>query len=405
MKKFFAGLFAVMALSAVPVRAETIVALTSDKKLRHFDSTAPGSWTKTISLTGIPAGRSVAAIDFRPDGSLVVMVRDADVLHPYEVNPETGAAVPGSLAFGGIPPGSSIGFDAFARGVRIHDLALSTNDPDLLSGFWFAGTKWDMAGSKFLEYRPNPSGGVPPADIVALAASNSYPQAQASVLYGIDALYSTLVTIVWETGLVEKVAPVRTPSNTILTTPPRTGFDISGVTGVAYLAVPSGSATTLHKLDLTTGIAVKVGTIGPTPPEPGVTVLGISAAPPTQLVNLSTRSRVGTGEDVMIAGFIAQGRAPMRLIIRGIGPSLSVGTPLADPVLKVFNQDGLEIASNDNWKATQQTEIRGTGVAPKHDLEAAYVGTFAPGAYTAIVSGKDEGTGVGLVEIYRLEEN
>ena len=406
MKKLhWAVVAVVLAGSMVPAQAETIVALTADKKLRHFSSTAPGAWTKIVPVTGIPGPRSVEAMDFRPDGSLVVIARDGDTLHPYEVNPETGAAVQARLAFGGVPPGGSVGFDTFARGVRIHDLVLALNDPDTLTGFWFSGPNWDMAGGGWLEYPPSPGGGVATADIVAVAASNSFPQAQASVLYGIDGLRNTLVKIDWATALVEKVAPLRNPSGASVTAGVRTGFDISGTTGIAYLLLESGSATALHTLDLTTGKVVRVGTIGSATPAPGQVVVDISAAPPTQLVNLSTRSRVGTGEDVMIAGFIAQGSAPARVIIRGLGPSLSgsgVVGPLADPVLEVFDQEGTRVAINDNWKTTQQTEIRNTGVAPKNDLEPAYVGTFAPGAYTAKVSGKDGGTGVGLVEIYRL---
>ena len=407
MKKLSWGVFAVLACSMFHAQAETIVALTADKKLRHFSSTAPGAWTKIVQITGIPAARSMVGLDFRPDGSLVVLAHEGDKLYSYEVNPETGAAVQQArIVQGGIAAGAPVGFDTFARGVRIYDLALALNDPDFMVRYWFSGETWGSAGGVFLHYKLGPGGGSPDLTMVAMAASNSFPQAEASVLYGIDALANTLVKIEWETGLIEKVAPVRNASNTIVPTPPRTGFDISGVTGIAYLSIPSGSATALHKLDLTTGKTAKVGTIGSASPAPGEVVMDISAAPPTQLVNLSTRSRVGTSEDVMIAGFIAHGRAPTRLLIRGIGPSLSgsgVVGPLEDPVLTIFDANGVEVASNDNWKSHQQTEIRATGVAPHNDAEAAYVGTFTPGAYTAKVSGKGGGTGVGLVEIFRLE--
>jgi hypothetical protein len=125
------------------------------------------------------------------------------------------------------------------------------------------------------------------------------------------------------------------------------------------------------------------------------------------VTNLSTRSRVGTGDEVMIAGFIAQGGATTRLIIRGIGPSLTaVGVPnaLANPVLAVFNGNGVQIAANDNWRSNQETEIMSTHLQPTNDLEAAIVRTYSPGQYTAIVSGKNGGTGTGLVEIYRLPD-
>ena len=396
----------ILAGSIVHVQAETIVALTADKRLRHFSSTAPGAWTKIVQITGIPAARSMVGMDFRPDGSLVVLAHEGTSLYSYDVNPETGAAVPARTVQGGIPAGGPVGFDTFARGVRIYDLALALNDPDFMVRYWFSGETWGSAGGVFLHYKPS-GGGSPDVAMVAMAATNSFPQAQASVLYGIDSLPNTLVKIEWETGQIAKVAPLVNQSNAVLRAGVRTGFDISGGTGIAYLSIPSsGGATALHTLDLTTGKATKVGTIGPATPPPGEVVVDISAAPPTQLVNLSTRSRVGTEEDVMIAGFIAQGRAPTRLLIRGLGPSLGdsgVEGALEDPMLEVFDQSGAKVASNDNWKSHQQTEIRATGAAPHNDAESAYLGTFAPGVYTAKVSGKDGGTGVGLVEIYRLE--
>ena len=109
----------------------------------------------------------------------------------------------------------------------------------------------------------------------------------------------------------------------------------------------------------------------------------------------------------MIAGFIAPGGGDKRrLLIRGLGPSLAnagIGSPLADPVLRIVDSNGVEVATNDNWTSTQQAAILATGVAPTNDLEAAFVGQFATGAYTAILSGQDGGTGVGLVEVYNLQ--
>jgi len=135
--------------------------------------------------------------------------------------------------------------------------------------------------------------------------------------------------------------------------------------------------------------------------------MDISTLPPTDVNNISTRARVGTGEDVMIAGFISQGGASNRLLIRGLGPSLAafgVNGPLADPVLTVKDANGIQIATNDNWRSNQQTEITQTTLQPGNDLEAAYLGLFPPGQYTAIVSGNGGGTGVGIVEIYKLPD-
>lgn len=111
-----------------------------------------------------------------------------------------------------------------------------------------------------------------------------------------------------------------------------------------------------------------------------------------------------TGENVAIAGFIISGHAPKKVILRGIGPSLTdVGAVLADPVLELHGSDGSIIVSNDNWKDNQQTIIEKTGLAPGNDLESAIVVTLPPGKYTAVLSGKNGTAGVGLAEIYDLD--
>ncbi len=125
---------------------------------------------------------------------------------------------------------------------------------------------------------------------------------------------------------------------------------------------------------------------------------------PGQLLNISTRLRVETGDNVMIGGFIVTGSAPKTVIIRAIGPSLLVPGKLANPTLELFGPSGL-IASNDDWMdAPNQQEIIDSNLAPTNDLESAVLTTLPGGttAYTAIVRGAGEGTGVGLVEVYDL---
>jgi len=133
------------------------------------------------------------------------------------------------------------------------------------------------------------------------------------------------------------------------------------------------------------------------------------APPPLQLLNISTRVRVSTGEKVLIAGFIITGTDPKRVIIRGIGPSLG-GVPgaLPDPTLEL-HQANTTLAVNDNWKmrqdgSSQQAEIEATGIAPTNDLESAIAVTLAPGSYTAILSGNNGATGIGVVEVYDLDQ-
>jgi hypothetical protein len=130
------------------------------------------------------------------------------------------------------------------------------------------------------------------------------------------------------------------------------------------------------------------------------------ATPPT-LLNISTRMRVLTDDKVLIGGFIITGTDLKRVLIRGIGPSLNgVGVSLSDPTLELHQGD-VTVATNDNWKTrpdgtSQQAEIEATTIPPANDLESAILLALSPGAYTATLSGKNGGTGMGLVEVYDL---
>jgi sugar lactone lactonase YvrE len=126
-----------------------------------------------------------------------------------------------------------------------------------------------------------------------------------------------------------------------------------------------------------------------------------------ELVNMSTRGFVDTGSNVMIVGFIAQNTAggSGEFLVRALGPSLGaagVSDPLADPVLELHDSNGTLIGSNDNWRSDQQSEIEATGIPPTNDAEAAILANLLPGPYTGIESGRDGGTGIGLVEVYNL---
>ena len=128
---------------------------------------------------------------------------------------------------------------------------------------------------------------------------------------------------------------------------------------------------------------------------------------PSQLLNISTRLAVGTGDNALIGGFIIDGSAPKQVVLRAIGPSLGafgIPNPLANPTLELHASDG-SVMSNNNWKDTQQSQIEATGFAPTNDLESVILATLAPGAYTAIVRGVNDGVGVGLVEAYDLDPN
>jgi sugar lactone lactonase YvrE len=129
----------------------------------------------------------------------------------------------------------------------------------------------------------------------------------------------------------------------------------------------------------------------------------------SQLQNISTRARVETEQNVMIGGFIITGETPKTVIVRAIGPSLEQAglvDVLADPMLELHDKDGALITSDDNWQddPAQKALITATGLAPQNSLESAIVATLDPSNYTAIVSGKSGGTGIGLVEVYDLDQ-
>ncbi len=135
----------------------------------------------------------------------------------------------------------------------------------------------------------------------------------------------------------------------------------------------------------------------------------LSLASAAKLANVSTRGFVQTGDNIMIGGFIVVNNS-VKVVVRAIGPSLTaVGVvgALADPNLELHGANGALILANDNWKlrtdgSSQQAEIEATGVAPTNDLESALVATLQPGNYTAQIRGKDNSTGIGVVELYAL---
>lgn len=124
------------------------------------------------------------------------------------------------------------------------------------------------------------------------------------------------------------------------------------------------------------------------------------------LLNVSTRMRVATGERVLIGGFIITGSESKKIALRALGPSLAgsgLNGLLHDPVLELHAADGSIIATNDNWETDSgASELSANGIAPGNDREAAAVRILAPGAYTAIVQGTNNSTGIGLVEMYDL---
>jgi hypothetical protein len=125
---------------------------------------------------------------------------------------------------------------------------------------------------------------------------------------------------------------------------------------------------------------------------------------PVSLANISTRLLAGTGNNVLIGGFIVTGAQPKRVIVRAIGPSLPISGALADPILELRDSSGGLVAVNDDWRSDHEAEIMATSIPPNNDKESAIVATLPANnsAYTAILRGVNNGTGIGVVEVYDL---
>jgi hypothetical protein len=153
----------------------------------------------------------------------------------------------------------------------------------------------------------------------------------------------------------------------------------------AYTAVVKGKNNT-------TGVAL-------------VEVYDLSPAVPAKLANNSTRAFVSTGSDIVIAGFILGGgnSGNDQVVARGLGAS-GVSNPLLDPTLELRDANGALIGSDNNWQddSAQAAGLSAMGLAPPNTLDAAIMAALPPGLYTALLAGQNNGTGIGLVEVYDL---
>jgi hypothetical protein len=155
----------------------------------------------------------------------------------------------------------------------------------------------------------------------------------------------------------------------------------------AYTAVLTGKSQT-------TGIAL-------------IEIYDLDQAAGTALANISTRGFVGAQNNVMIGGFILGGNNSTRVAVRGLGPSLSqfgLGNLLTDPTLELHDANGATLIANDNWTDDPAAAalLSANGLAPANSKESAIFTSLSPGQFTAILAGKNGGTGLGIVEVYNL---
>jgi hypothetical protein len=187
--------------------------------------------------------------------------------------------------------------------------------------------------------------------------------------------------------------PTSTPGGSPLPTPSATP---------TASAIPTASATpTASALPTASATPTPSATPGGQTPTPTV-----SPGASGQLLNLSTRAFVQTGNGVLIGGFVISGSNAKTVLIRAIGPSLrffGVQNALANPSLELFDLNQNLVQQNDDWRQQQEADISATGMAPTDDRESALLITLQPSSYTAVVGGTNNTTGVALVEIFDLE--
>jgi CSLREA domain-containing protein len=184
------------------------------------------------------------------------------------------------------------------------------------------------------------------------------------------------------------------PTNATLGTPTSTAVTIADND-----VQPSPTATaTATPTPTATATATPTATATATPT---ATASATPTASPAQVLNVSTRDNVLTGEDVMIGGFIINGNAPKKIVMRAIGPSTGMAGALSDPVLDLHQPNGT-VTTNDNWQDAPNSGDIPQSLQPKDARESAILITLQPGLYTGVVHGKNSATGIAVVEVYDL---
>lgn len=396
--------------TAISLQAEPIYVLTSGNRLLTVDSATPGTVTKTVPITGLQSGETLLGMDFRPaTGQLYALGSTARI---YLVDENTGVATVSSTLsadpadttapFAGLD-GTRFGVDFNPVPDRLR--VVSDTDQSLRINVMTGATTTD--GNLAYAASGDPNSGANP-NVVGSAYRNAFSGAVVTELYGIDSNSDVLVT-----QDPPNAGTLTTDGPLGVDTSDAVGFDISGLTAQAYASLTVGGTATLYTINLDAGTATSVGPIAGTADLGTETVVDIAALvnPGARLRNMSTRGRVDAGENILIGGIITRGAGPAgvaaRYVLRAIGPSMTaegVGTPLADPVLTVYNDDRTVMASNDDFSSSPDAAaITAAGLAPTNPKESAILITLPANAkYTAQVTSKDGTPGVALVEVYEL---
>ncbi len=326
-----------------------------------------------VGALGVNTNSPVSGMTFAPDGKLYAAIDDR--LHV--INKATGAATPVSssvINFG--PFISSVSGLTFAPGAATLSamsgrLPVGTGERVAIVGFAIRGTP----DKRVVVRGIGPSLSPYLSGFLADPVLELFNSQGVSIGKNDDFGTSPDVTAITNLGL----APGSPKESAILRTLP----------AGAYTAVLSG-------VNGGTGIGL-------------VEAYDVDTGSASRLTSLSARGFVQSGDNVLIGGVNVSGSVTERVVIRAIGPDLAtygVANPLADPIVFIFDSNGTLLKSNDNFATDPDAaEIAANGLSPKKPLESATIGSFAPGRYTAVVRGADNGSGVALVETYNLSTN
>jgi len=224
------------------------------------------------------------------------------------------------------------------------------------------------------------------------------PAAQATLQFEIGAAYNQAQTITFQ-----PLATLAVGGTQPLVATASSGLAVTFISNTPSVCSVSGTTVT----------ALAIGTCNVAASQPGnafwaaapQTVQSFSVINTPRISGISTRMQVLTGDNVMIAGFIIGGATPKTVVVRARGPSLGVAGAIADPTLTLVPAAGGANTVNDDWgTAANAAQLSATGYAPANAKESAIMATLDPGAYTAIVSGVGDTTGLAIVEVYELAQ-